>query len=109
MYLNPSFDSLLLKIVSSQIQSTYVTLQISTLTSYSNTPALLSDNTSHYSTGDLTTVTNLSINDMNCINTISIQELRQAIRQLVELAQHMIAHSHFVATTMVVNRDRLRQ
>jgi hypothetical protein len=51
------------------------------MTSYPNTPALLSDNEFCYSTSDLTTLTNPSVTDINSINAISIQELHQALGQ----------------------------
>jgi hypothetical protein len=75
------------------------------MTSCSNTLALLSDGALRYSARDLATLTNLSIPDMNCLNTISIQELCQSLAQLVDLTQHLLTNPYFMATTMVVNSD----
>jgi hypothetical protein len=84
-------------------------LQISKMISYSNNQSPLFDDALQLSSHNLITLTDLSITNMSHINTIAIQELCQALRQSVGLAQHLLANSCFTATPMVVDHDCLRQ
>jgi hypothetical protein len=80
------------------------------MTSHSNTPAPLFDDGLYYSTIDLATLNDLSVTDLSCIDSTSIQELRQVLGQSDVLAQHLLRNSRLTATTIVVvDRDRLRQ
>jgi hypothetical protein len=55
------------------------------------------------------TPSDLSITGMNCMNMISIQELRQALWQSVKLAKHLLANLCFMATALIVGRDHVRK
>jgi hypothetical protein len=79
------------------------------MTSCSNTQAPLSDDGIRYCASNLATLHELSVTDLSCINTTSIQELRQALRQSVGLAQHLLSNLRLIATTMAVDHDCLRQ
>jgi hypothetical protein len=81
---------------------------ISMVTSCSNMPAPLPDDGLYYCAYILTTLTNLSIININYINIISIQDLGQVLGQSVELAQHPIANPHFTASTILIDSDLLR-
>jgi hypothetical protein len=77
--------------------------------SHFNAPVLVCDNRLGYSVGDLKTLTNISITNMNHINTISNLELHHAIPESVLLAKPLLANPSFTVTAMVVEHDCLRQ
>jgi hypothetical protein len=69
---------------------------------------MLSDDRLHYSTQDKTTLTDFSITYINCIDSSSLQEPCQALRQLVELAQHLLVYYHHMVTGMVIDYNSLK-
>jgi hypothetical protein len=79
------------------------------MTSHSKTPVPLSNDGLHYSASNLATLNDLSVIDMSCIDSTTIQELRQTLAQSVGLAQHQVANPWLIATTMVVDDDHLRE
>jgi hypothetical protein len=79
------------------------------MTSCFNTPALLYNDGLCFSTSDLATLNDLSVSDLSHIDTTSIQELCQALEQLVVLAQYLLGSPRLKATVMVVDYDHLRQ
>jgi hypothetical protein len=83
--------------------------KICTVTSHSNTTAPLSKIRLCYSSGDLKTLNNLIVTDLNHIDAISIQELCQALEQSAKLAQCLLANANFTVTIMVVDFNHLRQ
>jgi hypothetical protein len=108
-YLNPSFDYPLHKVASSQQVQPTQYRQILATTSCSNTPVPLFDDRLCYSASDLATLNDLLVTDLSNINTTSIQELCQALRKLVVLAQHLLENSWLRATAMVVDYEGLKQ
>jgi hypothetical protein len=72
-------------------------------------PAPLFNDKLCYSANNLKILGDLSVTDLGRINTTSIQELHQAPAQTVGLAKHLLANPGLTATTMVVDRDHLRQ
>jgi hypothetical protein len=108
-YLNSSFDHLLHEIASSQQLWPTWYPQILKMTTHSNTPVPLSNDGLRYSTNGLVTLKYLSVTDLSCIDTTSIQELYQALTQSVGLTQHLLANPWLIAITMEVDHDYFRQ